>query len=176
MNRGQSPPSSRSSASAVSVLIPPTAGSRATGGHHRADRTAAKPTRSDAPSSRPSARKTPARGATASSRPRACPIEITPAHLMAAGQLPPGLNPRRPPRDRAQPSCQQQPSEPLGVLAIGLDPITATTRRLVRRDHLHIRQAAVVLPQDSLRAHHLRVLTPSTDHGSDRSASRPQGV
>ena len=34
---------------------------------------------------------------------------------------------------------QQQPRQQLGVLAIGLDPIRRTPRRLARRDHLHRR-------------------------------------
>ena len=58
------------------------------------------------------------------------------ASWAASSPAPPRPPPAGPqPRQRAG---QQQPCEQLGVLAIGLDSIGGTPRRLARRDHLHL--------------------------------------
>ena len=63
--------------------------------------------------------------------------QIAPAGVMRARHLLGRLDLRRRDHHASQRAGQQQPREQLGVLAVGLNPIRRTTRRLARRDHLH---------------------------------------
>ena len=63
--------------------------------------------------------------------------QIPPARVMGPGHLAGRLDLGRRHHDCGQRAGQQQPREQLGVLAIGLNPIRRTARRLARRDHRH---------------------------------------
>jgi hypothetical protein len=59
------------------------------------------------------------------------------AHLFAsATEMPRRFNLPAGHRHRLQLSCEQEPREQLGVLAVALDPIAGRARRLARRDHI----------------------------------------
>jgi hypothetical protein len=59
------------------------------------------------------------------------------AHLLArAGEVARRLEGLARHRDRRQRTGKQQPHQQLRVLAIGLDPIAGSTRRLRGRDHV----------------------------------------
>ena len=63
--------------------------------------------------------------------------QIPPARVMRADQLPGGLHRRRGTTTGSERPRDQTPREQLGVLAIGLHPITSPPRRQPWRDHLH---------------------------------------